>query len=126
MYNQNNGMYSGYEVESSTSSSKETFTENKSVEMSGMPMLGSCCSSMNAGYGYGMGSAMMSTPCSPIYECPQERVIHREFVHEVPHIMPINTRIVNHHIYKHSYSPCYTCCEENCVSNVTDCCCNNF
>lgn len=64
--------------------------------------------------------------CSPIYECPQERVIHREFVHEVPHVCPVNTRIVNHHIYKHTYSPCYTCCEENEICNVTEGCCQNF
>lgn len=31
--------------------------------------------------------------------------------------MPCNTRIINHHIYKHTYTPCYTCCEENVVTN---------
>ena len=74
-------------------------------------------------------SEMMSNPgvmCPPIYECPQERVIHREFVHHVPHVCPVNTRIINHHIYKHTYSPCYTCCEENEVCNVTDGCPMNF
>ncbi len=62
--------------------------------------------------------------CSPIYECPIERVCHRQIVHEVPHVCPVNTRIVNHHIYRHSYSPCYTCCEENEVCNVYEnkCC----
>lgn len=62
----------------------------------------------------------------PIHECPQERVVNREFVHEVPHIVPINTRIINHHIYRHSYTPCYTCCEENVVCNVYDGCSNKF
>lgn len=62
----------------------------------------------------------------PVQECPQERVCHREFVHEVPHIVPINTRVINHHIYRHSYTPCYTCCEENVVCNVYDGCPNNF
>ena len=62
----------------------------------------------------------------PIYECPQERVCHKEFVHEVPHVCPINTRVMNHHIYRHTYTPCYTCCEENEVCNVYDGCCNNF
>lgn len=56
--------------------------------------------------------------CPPIYECPQEKVCHRYICHEVPHIMPCNTRIINHHIYRHVYTPCYTCCEENVVSNV--------
>lgn len=62
----------------------------------------------------------------PVQECPQERVCHREFVHNVPHIVPINTRIINHHIYRHTYTPCYTCCEENVVSNVYDDCPNRF
>lgn len=62
--------------------------------------------------------------CSPIQECPQERVCHRYMCYEVPHIMPCNTRIINHHIYKHTYTPCYTTCEEDIVSNVYDrnCC----
>lgn len=62
----------------------------------------------------------------PIHECPQERVVNREFHHEVPHIVPINTRVINHHIYRHTYTPCYTCCEENVVCNVYDGCKNNF
>ena len=55
--------------------------------------------------------------CPPIHECPQERVCHRYICYEVPHIMPCNTKIINHHIYKHTYTPCYTCCEENVVTN---------
>lgn len=40
------------------------------------------------------------------------------------HIMPCNTRIINHHIYRHSYRPEYTYCEENVCENVYDrgCC----
>lgn len=48
----------------------------------------------------------------------QERVVQRTFVHEVPHVCPIHTRIINHHVYKHTYRPQYTCSEENTVSNV--------
>ena len=59
--------------------------------------------------------------CSPIIECPEERCVHREIIHEVPHIKPINTRIINHHIYRHTYSPSYTCTEENEVCNVNVC-----
>lgn len=75
-----------------------------------------------------MNQNMMDPGCvmPPVYECPQERVCHREIVHEVPHVCPINTRIVNHHIYRHTYTPCYTCCEENVCSNVYDGCCNQF
>lgn len=62
--------------------------------------------------------------CQPIYECPQVRCCHREICHEVPHIVPIETRIINHHVYRHTYTPTYSCCEENEVSNVYDnkCC----
>lgn len=56
--------------------------------------------------------------CAPIYEQPCERVCHREINHQVRHIQPINTRVINHHIYYHSYEPCYTSCEENEVCNV--------
>ncbi len=66
---------------------------------------------------------MMETPTS----CGvQERVINRTFVHEVPHICPIHTRIINHHVYKHTYRPAYTCSEENVCSNVQCGSCNQF
>jgi hypothetical protein len=43
------------------------------------------------------------------------------------HVVPINTRIINHHVYKHTYNPCFTCTEENEVCNVTEPnCCNKF
>lgn len=61
-----------------------------------------------------------------VYECPQERVCHKEIIHEVPHVCPINTRIINHHIYRHTYTPCYTCCEENVECNVYEGSCCNF
>lgn len=62
--------------------------------------------------------------CQPIEECPQERICHRYLCYEVPHIMPCNTRIINHHVYRHTYTPYYTTCEENVVSNIYDrnCC----
>ena len=62
--------------------------------------------------------------CPPIWECPQETVCHRYICHEVPHIIPCNTRIINHHIYRHTYMPTYSCCEENDVQNVYErrCC----
>ena len=80
----------------------------------------SCCGGMNM---------MMDTPnmgacCMPVYECPRENVCHRYICYEVPHIMPCNTRIINHHVYRHTYRPEYTCCEENVCENVFDrpCC----
>lgn len=55
-----------------------------------------------------------------VYEYPEERVCHRYFNYEVPHIKKCNTRIINHHIYHHTFIPCYTCCEENVCQNVFD------
>lgn len=114
MYN-NNGMYSNYEVESSKESFTETETSKKMTMGAGMAS-GSC--SLNST----MASPLQGMVCPPVYECPQERVIHREIMHEVPHVCPVNTRIINHHIYRHTFSPCYTCCEENEVCNVTEPC----
>jgi hypothetical protein len=61
---------------------------------------------------------------NPVYECPEERVCHRYICYDVPHIKPCNTRIINHHIYRHSFVPTYSCCEENVVENVFErkCC----
>lgn len=91
-------------------------TTNQNMNM-GMSMDMGCCSKNAA-------PMEMNVMCPPIQECPQERVCHRYLCYEVPHIMPCNTRIINHHIYRHTYTPCYTSCEENVVSNVYDrkCC----
>ena len=64
------------------------------------------------------GGMTMGSMGNPINEAVQERVVNRTFVHEVPHVCPIHTRIINHHVYKHTYRPAYTCSEENTVSNV--------
>ena len=117
MYSSSNGMYAGYEVESSKES---TYSENKSSKVCEDTMMGGAY--MTGMPMYGQNGIVMP----PVYECPQERVIHREYIHTVPHVCPINTKIVNHHIYKHTYSPCYTCCEENEVCNVNEGCSCNF
>ena len=91
------------------------FEYNNEMPYDGMTAnMGTCDCGMN----------QQSMMCQPIQECPQERVCHRYICYEVPHIMPCNTRIINHHIYRHTYTPCYTSCEENVVSNVYDrkCC----
>ena len=104
VYQENTGMYANYEVETN----KEIYKE----------------SNVGKKYTTSCAGSMPGTP--PVYECPEERIIHREIVHQVPHICPVNTRIINHHIYKHTYSPCYTCCEENEICNVNEGCCNKF
>ena len=73
-----------------------------------------------------MGGTFPNTNMTaPIIEPGRERVVNRTFVHEVPHICPINTRIINNHVFKHTYQPRYTCCEENTCTNVQcgSCCC---
>ncbi|MGN1341672.1 MAG: hypothetical protein ACI4VL_00385 [Bacilli bacterium] len=68
----------------------------------------------NVGY---QGGAMMGTTTCPVVETPRERVVYRNIYHTVPHVCPINTRVVNNHIYRHTYQPRYSCCEENVVTN---------
>jgi len=63
---------------------------------------------------------MPGMECPPLCKPPIERVVNRNICHHVPHIQPIHTRIINHHIYKHSCVPCFTCCEENVVSHVNE------
>ena len=74
-----------------------------------------------------VGPTMQGGISQPIVEPMQERVVNRTIMHEVPHICPINTRIINNHVYRHTYSPRYTCCEENVCTNVQcgSCCCFN-
>ena len=62
----------------------------------------------------------------PIIEQGRERCIQRNIIHEVKHICPINTRIINNHIYRHTYQPRYTCSEENVVTNEQCGSCCNF
>ena len=91
------GMYQGYSVEGSAE-----------LKVTPKKMMSETTTSCNT---------MPGVVCQPIYECPQERCVHRQIIHEVPHVCPVNTRIINHHIYKHTYSPCYTCTEENEICN---------
>ena len=60
----------------------------------------------------------MPNMCGPIMEAPIEKCIQKNIVHEVEHICPINTKIINNHIYKHVYKPQYSCTEEDVVTNI--------
>ena len=76
----------------------------------------------NKGYG---GCCNMNTGCMEreIVEPTINKCIEKEYYHEVPHVCPIHTHVIN--IYKHTYTPQYSCSEENQVYNE-DCgsCCN--
>lgn len=74
----------------------------------------------------GAGMMMPGTVSQPIIEPMQEQVINRTIVHEVPHICPKQTRIINHHVFKHTYQPAYSCCEENVCSEIQCGSCCNF
>lgn len=90
--------------------------ENQNNEMqNGFMNMGPCCP---------QPCCPQSCCCQPIYECPREKVCHKYTTYEVPHIIPCNTKVINHHVYKHTYTPTYSCCEENVVSNVYEnrCC----
>ena len=63
---------------------------------------------------------------NPIVEPMQEKCIHRTIMHEVNHVCPIRTKIINHHVYRHTYRPEYSCCEENVVSNIDNGGCSCF
>ncbi len=79
--------------------------------------------------GYSMDNTQMmnmGTVQGPIIEPGRERVIQRNIIHEVKHVCPMNTKIINNHIFKHTYQPHYTCCEENTVTNVQCGSCCNF
>jgi len=61
---------------------------------------------------------MMGVMSQPVIEPVQERVVNRTILHEVQHVCPIRTRIVNNHVYKHTYRPSYSCTEENTCTNM--------
>ena len=69
---------------------------------------------MNENFDMGYDMGMIN---GPVMEPGRERVVQRNILHEVKHVCPINTRIINNHIFRHTYQPRYTCCEENVVTN---------
>jgi len=73
-----------------------------------------------------VNNQMPGTIQSPIIEPMQERQIHRTFMHEVPHVCPMNTKIINHHVFRHTYQPSYSCCEVNTCSTINCGSCCNF
>ena len=72
--------------------------------------------------GYNMGGCCQDqNPCDRnIIEPAINKCVEREFYHEVPHVCPIHTHVINKHIYKHTYTPQYSCSEEDQVVNL-DC-----
>ena len=99
--------------------------ENMDVDMN-IEMNANQIGGMQAPMAGGMQAPMAGGMQAPIIEPMQERVINRTIVHEVPHVCPMRTKIVNHHVFKHTYQPSYSCCEENVCSEVQCGSCCNF
>lgn len=80
-----------------------------------------CCNNRQMGYGYNMMAPQME---QQVVEPAINKCVEKEFYHEVPHVCPIHTHVINRHVYKHTYTPQYSCSEENQVIN-NDCgsCC---
>ncbi len=88
-----------------------------------------CCMPRQPIMGGGMGPQMgqpMGQPMCPIVEPTKTNCVQREFFHEVPHVCPVHTHVVNRHIYRHTYTPQYTCSEENQAVDVSCGSCNQF
>lgn len=92
------------------------------------------CCGFNQGMNY-YDPCCNSDPCNtgmdtckmgPIMEKPIEKCVQKDIIHEVEHICPINTKVINNHIYKHVYIPQYSCCEEDMVTNLDECSCNMY
>lgn len=62
----------------------------------------------------------------PVMEPTITNCVEKEFYHEVEHVVPIHTHVINKHIYNHVYKPQYTCSEEcqvidnKCGNNMND------
>ena len=63
---------------------------------------------------------------NPIVEPAINKCVERQFCHEINHVCPINTHIVNKHVYNHTYTPQYSCSEENQIINNDPGCCTKF
>lgn len=107
----NPGMYDG---DIDINITNKNYNDNTNMNMNkNMNTMGGCCGGkMNM-----MADPVMGSMSCPIVEPMKERVIYKNIYHTVPHVCPINTKVINNHIYRHTYEPRYTCCEENVVSN---------
>lgn len=79
----------------------------------------------NPGMDFGFSNNQCGCGEQPIIEPTINKCIEREFCHEVPHICPMHTHIINKHIYRHTYTPEFSCSEENQVINLDNGCCGN-
>ena len=83
-----------------------------------------CCNNRQNMFDMNMNQGYMEPK---VIEPTINKCIEKEFYHEVPHVCPIHTHVINKHIYTHTYRPAYSCSEENVVINKQcgSCCCFN-
>lgn len=62
----------------------------------------------------------------PIYECENNFYKDNYYCYVVPHIVPYNNHIINHHIYKHEYIPEVKTYQYDTCENIYECKQNNF
>lgn len=57
--------------------------------------------------------------CPPICvsEAPINSCVQKDICHEVKHIIPIHTHMIDRHIYNHTYEPQFSCSREEQVVN---------
>ena len=72
----------------------------------------------NFGFGKHMDNCCRPEQNCPIMEPVINNCIEREFCHEVNHVCPIHTHIINKHIYNHTYTPVYSFSEVDEVENI--------
>ncbi|MDD3392825.1 MAG: CotD family spore coat protein [Bacilli bacterium] len=67
-------------------------------------------------------------PCmeQPVVEPTVTKCIEKEFCHEVQHVCPVHTHVINKHFIKHTYTPQYSCSEENQIIDTGCGGCNQF
>ena len=105
-------MFKNEDMLSRNSEMNATFIGNNNTIENEMNMMPSY--PMMEGNMMEMGGCCQRPMMSPV----QQRCVHKTIVHEVPHVCPIHTKVINHHVYKHTYRPAYTCSEENTCTNV--------
>jgi hypothetical protein len=81
------------------------------------PMMGQCCNPC--------GNPCCD-PCAVVTEPTITKCVQKEFMHEVKHVCPIHTHVVNKNVYTHTYVPQYSCSEENQMIDVGCGSCSNF
>ena len=91
-------------------------------------MFRNCCNNRQNMMGYDIPMMMQGTPImeGQVIEPTITKCIEKEFYHEVPHVCPIRTRIINHHVYKHTYRQTHSCCSEDKITNLQCGSCCNF